>query len=54
LNYGVVFLQKGYLTVVQLETYAAVIAIAVTAVVLRLRWRKTEAAEISEPAEISV
>jgi RsiW-degrading membrane proteinase PrsW (M82 family) len=42
LNYSVVLLQKGYFTIVQLETYAAVIAVVVTAAVLLLRWRKTE------------
>lgn len=42
MNYVVVFLQKGYLTVVQLETYAAVVAVIVTAVVLLLRWRRRE------------
>jgi RsiW-degrading membrane proteinase PrsW (M82 family) len=54
LNYGVVFLQKGYLTVVQLEAYAAVIAVVVTAVVLWLRWQKTEEAETVEPTEIDI
>lgn len=50
LNYGVVFLQKGYLTVVQVETWVAVVAVIVTAVVLLLRWRKREE-EPTEPAE---
>ena len=54
LNYSVIFLQKGYLTVVQLETYAAVIAIVVTALVLRLRWRKTEETETVESTEIDI
>lgn len=38
MNYGVVFLQKGYFTVVQLEVWAAVVAIIVTAWALLLRW----------------
>jgi RsiW-degrading membrane proteinase PrsW (M82 family) len=42
LNYSVVILQKGFFTVVQLETYAAVIAVVVTAVAIWLRWCKTE------------
>ncbi|HUT66960.1 MAG TPA: hypothetical protein VMW86_00225 [Dehalococcoidales bacterium] len=50
LNYGVVFLQKGYLTIVQVETWVAVVAVIVTAVVLLLRWRKRDEEEI-EPAE---
>jgi RsiW-degrading membrane proteinase PrsW (M82 family) len=54
LNYSVIFLQKGYLTIVQLETYAAVIAIVVTAVVLRLRWRKTEETGTVEATEIDI
>jgi len=49
LNYSAVLLAKGLLTIVQLETFAAVMAIVVTAVVLRLRWRKTE-----ELAEVEV
>lgn len=51
LNYGVVFLQKGYLTLVQLETYVAVVAVIITAVVLMLRWRKSEEEEPVGPAE---
>jgi len=47
LNYGAVLLQKGILTIVQVETYAAVIAVILTASVLLLRWRKpAETAEI--------
>jgi len=42
LNYSTVFLYKGWLTIVQLEVFVAVMAVVVTAVVLRLRWRKTE------------
>jgi RsiW-degrading membrane proteinase PrsW (M82 family) len=48
LNYSVVFLQKGYVTVVQLETYVAVFAVVLTAVVLLLRWRKREEEETVE------
>jgi len=53
LNYGVLFLQKGYFTLVQLETYVAVVAVVVTAVVLLLRWRKGEEEEVETagPAE---
>jgi RsiW-degrading membrane proteinase PrsW (M82 family) len=40
LNYSVVLLQAGYLTTVQLEIYAAVLAVLVTACALWLRWRK--------------
>ena len=49
LNYSMVLLQKGIFTIVQLETYAAVIAVILTAVVIWLRWRKVE-----EPTEIEV
>ena len=48
LNYSVVFLQKGYFTIVQLETYAAVFTVILTAVVLLLRWRRTQEEEIIE------
>ena len=41
-NYGVVLLQSGVLTAVQVEVYAAVIAVAIAAVSLWLRWRKSE------------
>jgi len=50
LNYGVIFFQKEIFTLVQLETYAAVLAVIITAVVLWLRWRKGEEDTI-EPAE---
>ena len=49
LNYSMVLLQKGIFTIVQLETYAAVIAVILTAVVIWLRWRK-----VAEPTEIEV
>jgi len=40
LNYSVVLLMSGLLTTLQVEIYAAVVAVLVTAVVLRLRWQK--------------
>ncbi len=46
LNYSTVFLMKGYFTIVQLETYVAVIAVAVAVWALLLRWGRTEEAEI--------
>ena len=42
LNYSVVLLQKGFFTIVQLETYAAVMAVIVAAAALLLRWRKSD------------
>jgi RsiW-degrading membrane proteinase PrsW (M82 family) len=51
-NYSVVFLQKGLFTIVQLETYVAVIAIVLTAAVLLLRWRKTEEIAASEASDV--
>ncbi|MFC2046995.1 hypothetical protein ACFLTK_01800 [Chloroflexota bacterium] len=50
LNYSVVLLQISFFTVVQVETYVAVLAILVTAVALWLRWRKS--AELTE-SEVS-
>jgi RsiW-degrading membrane proteinase PrsW (M82 family) len=41
-NYSVVLLQKGLLTAVQVEIYIAVLAAAITAAALWLRWRKPE------------
>ena len=41
-NYSVVLLQKGLLTSVQVEIYIGVLAIAVTALALWLRWHKLE------------
>jgi hypothetical protein len=41
-NYGVVLLRTGLLTTVQLEIYAAVIAVVITGVARWLRWRKEE------------
>jgi len=45
LNYSVVLLQSGVFTIVSLETYAAVVAVLLTAVVLLLRWHKTDEAD---------
>jgi len=42
LNYSVVFLQAGLLTIIHVEIYAAVAAVLITAVALWLRWRKSE------------
>ena len=42
LNYSVVLLQSGILTIVYVEVYAAVVAILVTSVSLSLRWRRSE------------
>lgn len=39
-NYSVILLQKGILTAVQVEIYIAVLAVAVTAITMWLRWRK--------------
>lgn len=58
LNYGAVFYQKGYFTIVQLETYVAVVAVAVSVWALLLRWGRggdLEAGGITEtpaPADI--
>jgi RsiW-degrading membrane proteinase PrsW (M82 family) len=41
LNYGVVLLQTGLINAIQLEIYAAVFAVLVTAGVLWLRWRQS-------------
>jgi len=48
LNYSVVLLSSGVLTIVQLEIFAAVWAVLVTGGVLWLRWRKTAALAESE------
>jgi len=48
LNYSVVLLQKGIFTIVQLETYAAVVAVLVAAAALLLRWRKSDGSVESE------
>ncbi len=44
-NYSVILLQKGLLTGVQVEIYIAVMAAAVTAVALWLRWRKANTSD---------
>ena len=51
LNYSVVLLQSGLITIIQLEIFAAVWAVLVTAGALWLRWKKS--AELAEP-EVSV
>lgn len=43
LNYSVVLMQKGLLNSTQIEIYIAVFTVLVSAFVLRLRWRKTDA-----------
>ena len=48
LNYSVVLLQSGLFTMVHVETYAAVVAVLLTGVVLRLRWRKSAGRDESE------
>ncbi len=52
LNYSVITLQSGLLSIIQLEIFAAVVAALVTAAALWLRWRKPAEAEVS-PAQIS-
>ncbi len=42
LNYSVVLFRLGLFTIVQVEIYAAVVAVLVTGIVLWLRWRKSE------------
>jgi len=49
LNYSVVLLRSGLLDVVDVEIYAAVVAVLVTALVLWLRWRKSEETGEYEP-----
>jgi len=51
LNYGAVLWQAGLLTDLHVEIYAAVLAVAVTAWALWLRWRKGEAT--TEPETLS-
>jgi RsiW-degrading membrane proteinase PrsW (M82 family) len=55
LNYCTVFMYKGYFTVVQAETYVAVVAVAVAVWALLLRWGRTEeiVTETAEPTETS-
>jgi len=52
-NYAVVLLQKQVLTSYQIEIYIAVIAIAVTSVVLWLRWRRRDVADVLELEALS-
>ena len=47
LNYSAVLLQSGLITIIQLEIFAAVWAVLVTAGALWLRWKKS--AELAEP-----
>jgi RsiW-degrading membrane proteinase PrsW (M82 family) len=51
LNYGVVFLQKGYFTLTQLEVYVAVVAVAVAVWALLLRWGRWGEPEFEMPPE---
>jgi RsiW-degrading membrane proteinase PrsW (M82 family) len=54
LNYCTLILVKGYFSIVQLETYVAVVAVAVATWALLLRWgrnRELEAVEIPETLE---
>ena len=56
LNYGIIFLQKGYFSLVQTETWVAGISVLIATTVLMLRWRKDldeedDAAEPAEPAD---
>ena len=58
LNYGIVLLYTQVLTVVQLEIYASVFAVAVLGITLWLRWRRQSQESGSEdvssmPAEVS-
>ncbi len=48
LNYSVIFLQAGLITGIQLEIFAAVWAVLVTAGALCLRWRKPAEIVVSE------
>ena len=57
LNYSVILLQLGFLSMIQMEILAAVVASLVTAAALWLRWRKpaepAEAPELPLPTESS-
>jgi len=48
LNYSIVLLQSGLFTVVYVEIYAAVVAVLLTGVGLRLRWKKMAGGDESE------
>ena len=45
LNYSAAILNAGLFTVLQVEIYAAIVAVLITAVALWLRWRKSEEAD---------
>ncbi|MGD9143340.1 MAG: hypothetical protein PVG61_05790 [Dehalococcoidia bacterium] len=53
LNYGVVFYQKGYFSLVQTETWVAGIAVLVATTVLMIRWQRDldEEEDAGEPVE---
>jgi len=51
INYSAVLITAGVVSMVQLELYAAVVAVAVSGVALWLRWRKS--AEPEEPGVIA-
>jgi len=53
-NWGFAPLQKGYLTITQVELYLAVITIILTAVVMLLRWSKRWDNPVLEPIEPAV
>jgi RsiW-degrading membrane proteinase PrsW (M82 family) len=52
LNYGAVVYSKGHINVVQLETFVAVFAVIVSAVIIWLRWERSE--EIIEESEADI
>lgn len=53
INYGVIFLQRGYFTITQVETWVAVAAVLTAVWALLLRWgRKSEENETPEPTGI--
>ena len=54
MSYGAIFLYKGHFTIVQLETYVAVLAVLVSAAALLLRWRKANEEETVEQVEIDI
>lgn len=53
LNYSIVLLQKGVFNAVHLEIYAFVLALAVTAVALWLRWRKSDRRAVPGEQELT-
>lgn len=52
LNYGVVLMQGGYVTALQVEIYIAVVALATVAIALWLRWRPEKEPVSLEPLEL--